>query len=149
MQPLPADAQPTHFNSLQIFHNKELRVISQLPTVMSTDTLQQQTGIDNARSHVSRLAAKLYCKAQFSDNEEIYNHASLILFIILILDIPIGMYMQNYIYICIYYIFIYWYTFYICNCKNRGSFSSYQNVRSLIFMVFCRRPDDGSFSRNR
>ena len=49
-----------HFNKLQLFQITVLQVISKLPRVTSTKSLQQKTGNETEKAHVIRVAYKLY-----------------------------------------------------------------------------------------
>jgi hypothetical protein len=61
----------THINKLQIFQNKVLRIITELPRVTPIDTLHEQTEIETIQTHVSTIATKFYLKSQISDKPQI------------------------------------------------------------------------------
>jgi hypothetical protein len=64
-------APKRHINKLQIFQNKVLRIITNLPRLTPIETLHEQTGMETIQTHVSRIATKLYLKSQLSDNPQI------------------------------------------------------------------------------
>ena len=61
----------THFNILQNFQNKLLRMTTKFPRVTLIDTLYERTGTECVSSYVTRTAKKLYFTNQFSDKEQI------------------------------------------------------------------------------
>jgi hypothetical protein len=61
----------SELNKLQVFRNKILRIITELPRATPTETSHEQTDMEIIKSYVSRLAWKLYLKSQFSDNLQI------------------------------------------------------------------------------
>jgi hypothetical protein len=49
----------TDFKKLQIFKNKVLRIIIKFRRVTPNETLQNQTGMETIKSHISSLVRKL------------------------------------------------------------------------------------------
>jgi hypothetical protein len=63
MQHLPGDMRPKHTSvNSNFFQNKVLRIVTKLPRVMSIEILHEQTGMETIKSHVWKLARKLYFK---------------------------------------------------------------------------------------
>jgi hypothetical protein len=56
---------------IQVFQNMVLRIVTELPRVTSIEILHDQTGMETIKSHVRKLAAKLYFKSQYSENAQI------------------------------------------------------------------------------
>jgi hypothetical protein len=65
-------AAKTHLSKLQVFfQNKVLRIVTKLPRVKSIEILHEQTAMEMIKSHVRKLARKLYLKSQYSENAQI------------------------------------------------------------------------------
>jgi hypothetical protein len=64
-------AAKTHLSKVQVFQNKVLRIVTKLPRVTSIEILHDQTGMETIKSHVRKLARKLYFKSQYNENAQI------------------------------------------------------------------------------
>jgi hypothetical protein len=64
-------AAKTHFSELHVFRNDVLRIITKLPRVRPIAVLLEQIGVEIIKSHVRKVARKLYFKSQFNDNSQI------------------------------------------------------------------------------
>jgi len=68
--PVGGQAANTHFNILQNFQNKLLRMITKSPRVTPIDTLNERTGMESVSNYVTRTASKFYFINQFGDKEQ-------------------------------------------------------------------------------
>jgi hypothetical protein len=66
--PVWSYAANTYINKLQTFQNKVLRIITKLPRVMPTATLQKRTGMPLIRNYITKLTRALYQKSTAIEN---------------------------------------------------------------------------------
>jgi hypothetical protein len=64
-------AANTHFNKIQIFQNKVLGIITELPWTMLIEILHKRSGTDNLKRHINKAAYELQFKTRLGDKKQI------------------------------------------------------------------------------